>query len=68
MLIRSTVQFYWSKVKKLDRTVYSTCLWAHGSGIVNPWADSTVVLSAKVNCRQWVTAHSVLLLLGVELV
>ena len=22
-----------------------------------PWADSTVVLSAKVNCRPWVTVH-----------
>ena len=22
-----------------------------------PWADSIVVLSAKVNCRPWVTVH-----------
>ena len=22
-----------------------------------PWADSTVVLSAKLNCRPWVTVH-----------
>ena len=25
--------------------------------IIPPWVDSTVVLSAKVNCRPWVTVH-----------
>ena len=43
------MQRYWSKVKKKDRTVQVVQV------LSTPWADSTVVPSAKVNCRPWVT-------------
>ena len=36
-------------------------LWGSSSGPVNPWADSTVVPSAKVNCCPWVTVHIAIL-------
>ena len=40
-------------VKKKRRRIGQfdlSSLWANTSGTVNPWADSTVVLRAKVNC------------------
>ena len=43
------VKRYW-----IEQFVLSI-LWANSSGTVNPMADSSVVLSAKVNCRPWVT-------------
>ena len=59
------MQFYWSKAKKQDRTFPLSSLWDNGSGTVTPWADSTVVLSAKVNCRPWMT---VLFALGTSVI
>ena len=45
------------KERKRIRQFALSSLWANSSGTVTPCSDSTVVLSAKVNCRPWVTVH-----------
>ena len=55
MLIRLTVQFYWSTKRKGQFALSS--LWVNSSGTATPWEDRRVVLSAKVNCHPWVTVH-----------
>ena len=47
-------------VKSKEKGKYSLLYLAFGpivQVLSTPWADSTVVLSAKVNCRPWVTVH-----------
>ena len=58
MLIRLTVQFCWSKAKIIDRNrLHYLSLGPIVQVLSVSWAESKVVLIAKVNCRPWVTVH-----------
>ena len=58
MLIRLTVQFCSPKAKIIDRNrLHYLSLGPIVQVLSVSWAESKVVLIAKVNCRPWVTVH-----------